>query len=362
MSNPRLRLQIAHEAARLIFVRRESEYGRAKLAAARRLCRGWVRPKDLPTDREIRDEIERITFGHESASPSRQLQELRREALQIMQLLEPFLPRLSGPAVTGDLPRMAQIKIKVFTDNPAAVSAALELRKIPHQIGRKTFRSGERNRAVTQITFRQRFGVLLTIHPRCLAQRVFRSSITGRPIEDLTLQDLEQAAQSRESRQAPSGNGIDRFRIYLGLLLPLEQVQQPRSRHPEGDALYHSLQVFELARNQIPYDEEFLLAALLHDVGKAIDPQDHVAAGIDALQGIVTDRTLWFIEHLSEALLLREGQIGARCRRRLEQSPDFEQLKLLAECDRRGRQPGAAAPEADQAIEYLRDLVRTCGE
>jgi len=41
--------------------------------------------------------------------------------------------------------------------------------------------------------------------------------------------------------------------------------------------------VFDLARDQLPYDEEFLLAALLHDVGKGIDPHDHVAAGLEAL-------------------------------------------------------------------------------
>ena len=52
-----------------------------------------------------------------------------------------------------------------------------------------------------------------------------------------------------------------------------------------SDALYHSLQVFELAREERPYDEEFLLAALLHDVGKAIDPHDHVATGVEALRG-----------------------------------------------------------------------------
>ena len=40
--------------------------------------------------------------------------------------------------------------------------------------------------------------------------------------------------------------------------------------HPEGDALYHSLQVFDLACEESPYDEDFLLAALLHDVGKAM--------------------------------------------------------------------------------------------
>jgi hypothetical protein len=361
MSNPRLRRQIAHEAARLIFVRRESEYGRAKLAAARRICRGWVRPQNLPTDREVRDEIERITFGHETASPPRQLQELRREALQVMRWLEPFKPRLCGPAVSGTISSPSAIRIKAFSDHPASVSAILELQKMPHEIEQKTLRSGERQQVVTRIHFRQRFQVAVTVFPWHMSQRVFRSSQTGRPIEHLTLADLEQAAQPVAPR-AELGAGVDRFQVYLGLLLPLEQVQQPRRWHPEGDALYHSLQVFELARNQIPYDEEFLLAALLHDVGKAIDPQDHVAAGLEVLAGIVTDRTLWFIEHLSEAMLLREGRIGARCLRRLEQSPDFEQLKVLADCDRRGRQPGAPAPEADQAIEYLRELVRSCGE
>jgi hypothetical protein len=63
------------------------------------------------------------------------------------------------------------------------------------------------------------------------------------------------------------------------LLLPLENVQQSERFHPEGDVLYHSLQIFELAREHRPYDEEFLLAALLHDVGKGLDPAGHVGAG-----------------------------------------------------------------------------------
>lgn len=115
-------------------------------------------------------------------------------------------------------------------------------------------------------------------------------------------------------------------------------------------------------RREIPYDEEFLLAALLHDVGKAIDPQDHVAAGLEALEGFITPRTAWLIEHHMEAHGLTDGTIGARARRRLEDSDDFEELVLLARCDAPGRMCGATAPDVDEALQYLRDLIRTCGE
>ena len=93
----------------------------------------------------------------------------------------------------------------------------------------------------------------------------------------------------------------DRFDVYRSLLLPLEKVMQRPLYHPEGDALYHSLQVFDLAHDELPYDEEFLLAALLHDVGKGIDPQDHIGAALEALDTHITPRTSWLIEHHSEA-------------------------------------------------------------
>ncbi|MCG8585060.1 MAG: hypothetical protein MI757_10140, partial [Pirellulales bacterium] len=56
-TNPRLRQQIAFEAARLIVGRRETELYRAKLQAARLICHGVVRPDDLPSNREIRGEL-----------------------------------------------------------------------------------------------------------------------------------------------------------------------------------------------------------------------------------------------------------------------------------------------------------------
>jgi hypothetical protein len=149
---------------------------------------------------------------------------------------------------------------------------------------------------------------------------------------------------------------LDRFAVYRMRLVPLEAIKQNPKYHPEGDALYHSLQVFHLAREARPYDEEFLLAALLHDVGKAVDPQDHVDAGAEALRGAVTERTLWLIGHHMDLLISRERALGTRLRRELEASEYFDDLKLLRELDDAGRIPGMVVEALDQVLAYLKGL------
>ena len=165
--------------------------------------------------------------------------------------------------------------------------------------------------------------------------------------------DLELSAALAELDERP-----DRFQVYEALLLPLENVKQPLKFHPEGDALYHSLQVFDHARDELPYDEEFLLASLLHDVGKGIDPLDHVAAGLEALEGTITKRTCWLIEHHMLAHEIADRSIGRRSLRRLRESEYFDDLIILGQCDRAGRQPGVEAPELDEALAYIRELER----
>ena len=149
---------------------------------------------------------------------------------------------------------------------------------------------------------------------------------------------------------------LDRFALYKMRLEPLESVKQNAKYHPEGDALFHSLQVFQLARDVRPYDEEFLLAALLHDVGKAIEPQNHVVAGVEALRGAVPARTLWLIEHHMDLLAGRERTLPARLRRELE-SPEYgEDLELLRELDDAGRVRGQVVDTVDEVLAYLKGL------
>jgi hypothetical protein len=173
--------------------------------------------------------------------------------------------------------------------------------------------------------------------------------------------DADEAPEGGDREEEPPGiaalaEHLDRFAIYKMRLVPLESVKQNPRYHPEGDALYHSLQVFELARDARPYDEEFLLAALLHDVGKAIDPQDHVRAGVESIRGAVTDRTLWLVEHHMDLLSMRERGLSQRLRREIESSEYFEDLKLLRELDDAGRVPGQVVESLDEALEYIEGL------
>ncbi|WP_337176554.1 HD domain-containing protein [Paludisphaera sp.] len=149
---------------------------------------------------------------------------------------------------------------------------------------------------------------------------------------------------------------IDRFAVYRLRLAPLEGVKQDPATHPEGDALYHSLQVFHLAREARPYHEEFLLAALLHDVGKAMGTRDHAAAAVDSLRGAVTDRTLWLIARHMDLHPNVHKKLGAKQRREIEESEYADDLRLLRECDDAGRVPGAVVESMEQALDYIKGL------
>jgi HD domain len=149
---------------------------------------------------------------------------------------------------------------------------------------------------------------------------------------------------------------LDRFAIYRLRLQPLESIKQNPRYHPEGDVLYHSLQVFEHARVARPYDEEFLLAALLHDVGKAVEPNDHAAAGVEILRDTVTARTLWLIEHHMDLLGHREKAVSPRTWKGLVGSEYLDDLKLLRDIDDAGRTPGAPVSTVDEALAYVKGL------
>ena len=185
MSHEKLRRQILYATARLLITQQETQVGRARIQAARKLYKGWVKPADMPTDREIHAELDRMSNFHQPAPE-------------------------------------------------------------------------------------------------------------------------------------------DRFVLFRQLLVALEKVQQSPKKHTPREM--HSptvCRVYDLVYDEVPYDEELLLAALLHDVGKGIDPHNHVEAGLGVLGETITERTAWLITHCHEARKVKDGTIGVRARRRLQDSGEL---------------------------------------
>jgi len=125
MADDRIRRQIAFLAAQLMYQRFETEYFTAKRKAAKRLYRRGVKPEDLPSNAEIREQIQLFARIHEGDKRTQHLRDMRLEALRLMRLLRPFRPRLIGSVMTGHVRKGSDIDLHVPKEQYAAVIAAL---------------------------------------------------------------------------------------------------------------------------------------------------------------------------------------------------------------------------------------------
>ena len=231
----------------------------------------------------------------------------------------------------------------MFSDSTEAVTHVLDEQGVVYDVERKRVRKQGEERVFTHIHIKDRFPFELTLYPSAKAHYVFKSSITGKAIERASIAQLEQLLEAEyprleiESAVAEVADRVDRFQVYEALLLPLEYVKEDPRYHPEGDVLYHSLQVFDLRAMSCPTTRSSCWPRCCTMSAKRIDREDHVAAGLEALRGFITPRTAWLIEHHMLGQGLLDGTIGVRARRRLQQSEHFEELPLL--CRMRSRWP-----------------------
>ncbi len=356
----KFRKMIAMEAAQLMYDRTETEYFTAKRKIAKQHGTNH-RPQDLPSNAEIRQQILNIADLNEGSQRYQKLKDMRLYALWMMKELSQFDPHLIGSTLTGHIRKGSDIDLHVFSDSIASVTSILDNNHLPYEIERKHIVKYGQERTFTHIHIHGRYEIEITLYAKNLIGYRFKSSITGKTMEKASIQELEKLMAkeyqttnlSEELQQyADSTECYEMFKL---LLLPLETVPGG-PYHPEGDILYHSLQVFDLAKQGHGYDIEFLQAALLHDVGKGIDPLHHAEAGADALEGFVTERVLFLIRHHIDAIKYKMGELGHRLRVFLKNSEYFEDLMELRKLDDKGRESGVIAPTLEEALDYLRSI------
>src|SRR5262245_24106571 len=235
MSDGKLRQAIALEAARLMYERTESEYFTAKRKAAKRLCRGRLKPEDLPSNAEIRDQIQLFARLHEGHRRTEHLRDMRLEALRMMRPLRRLRPRLIGSVMTGHVRKGSDIDLHLFCDAPALITDLLEQAGCQFDLERKQVVKHGESRLFTHVHVYDRFNFELTVYPEDKAHYVFKSSITGKAIERASIAELEDLL-AREYPdleieealgRAEAASDADPYPVFRLLLLPLEKVKGP---------------------------------------------------------------------------------------------------------------------------------------
>jgi hypothetical protein len=123
-----LREQLAQEAARLIVDHGMHDYGQAKRKAALRF--GVRESSALPSNSEIESSVIERQRIFEPDSHQRRVIAMRRLAVEIMEFLFEFQPRLVGPVLAGTVTDNSPLELHVFTESPEAVLNELEARGI----------------------------------------------------------------------------------------------------------------------------------------------------------------------------------------------------------------------------------------
>jgi predicted nucleotidyltransferase len=115
-----MREHVAQEAAGLLYTGQEKEYKQAKLRAAQTLGANI-----LPSNAEVAVKLDRIAEEREGGARQRRLVQMRREALQIMQVLKDFHPILVGSVWRGTAHHNSDVDVTAYARSVKQVVSTL---------------------------------------------------------------------------------------------------------------------------------------------------------------------------------------------------------------------------------------------
>ena len=159
------------------------DFLQAKRKAAERLGvdDAAVLPKNIEIEAALR-EYQRL-FGGQSHDKT--LKEQRKIALQAMQMLREFQPRLVGPVLTGTATDHSEINLHVFADTSESVVLKLMDIGVPHEVHERRVRmDAERTLAYPALRFESRDWVIdATVFPIDGIRQAPYSPVDGKPMK-----------------------------------------------------------------------------------------------------------------------------------------------------------------------------------
>lgn len=184
-----LRAAIAQLAAQIMYGEDVKQYFTAKRLAAKRLLgqanaktTTRYRPQDLPSNGEIKQALLELVIEIEGDGRAQRLFAMRIAALEAMEALAPFTPRLIGSVATGHVRSGSDIDLHVFAWDAADVEAHVRDLGWVHETQRVSILKHGKVMEFTHVHVPDVFPLELTVYkPSELRQRP-RSSTDGKPI------------------------------------------------------------------------------------------------------------------------------------------------------------------------------------
>ncbi len=138
-----MRERIAQEAARLMAEDGLRDFLAAKRKAAQHL--GAPATQNMPRNVEIEAALAAYQQLFQGDEQSARLAELRRIALEAMEFLERFQPRLTGSVLSGTAGAHSDINLHLFAETPEEVGLFLMEAHVPFEVGERRLRWSRRD-------------------------------------------------------------------------------------------------------------------------------------------------------------------------------------------------------------------------
>lgn len=121
--------EVAAEAARIMATEGQRNYLAAKQKAATRL--GFSGALALPSNKDVENELKSYQNLYGGNGRQEHLNRLREAALEAMDFLVAFQPKLVGPVLDGTADRHSRVSLHVFSEIPDEVGLFLAENGIP---------------------------------------------------------------------------------------------------------------------------------------------------------------------------------------------------------------------------------------
>lgn len=196
-ANEHLRQRLAQKTAQILLESGTRDFQAAKQKAAQQL--GATDTQSLPNNSEIELALSEYQRIFRASSQPQHLERLRQIAIEAMQFLSSFNPRLVGSVLSGTADEHSVIRLHIFADTVESVGFYLHDNKIPNELGERRLKIATdqyQNYSTYEFVVDENRLELVVFLPK--QKQIPLSPIDGKPMKRANITEVELLLNSSE--------------------------------------------------------------------------------------------------------------------------------------------------------------------